>query len=273
MLDWFGGSFDGAVDELTAATERPGRVRRGRRRAPSGSCPTTRRVAMRAHLALGAVHGRRRGGSRRRPSPEARAVAASARLPARPVERRLRDAGSAPGCGSRTGRFELAERSRLPTSARRAPRHGFDSWEVIAATQNAALEALAALRSAGADAGARWPSTPRPSALTIELWQMLGLRMFLPFYMTTHRRAAGSARATPTARGQRYEESLALAAETGMRFYDAETQAAHWPRLDSPTARSPEREAAVSSSRARPGRRRPVRARGSTTRPAERWRR
>ena len=56
----------------------------------------------------------------------------------------------------------------------------------------------------------------------IDLWLMLGLKVFLPFSMTTHGAllaAAGDVEAAQT----RYDESLALAADTGMRFYDAET--------------------------------------------------
>ena len=51
---------------------------------------------------------------------------------------------------------------------------------------------------------------------------MLELRIFLPFYLTTAG-ALLAAAGDPGGARQRYEESLALAAETGMRFYDAET--------------------------------------------------
>src|SRR2546423_732720 len=56
----------------------------------------------------------------------------------------------------------------------------------------------------------------------IELWQMLGLKVLLPFSITTHGALLAAAGDREGAR-VRYEESLALAAETGMRFYDAET--------------------------------------------------
>ena len=51
---------------------------------------------------------------------------------------------------------------------------------------------------------------------------MLGLRVLLPFYITTPGALLAAAGDVDGAR-ERYEESLALAAETGMRFYDAET--------------------------------------------------
>jgi hypothetical protein len=51
---------------------------------------------------------------------------------------------------------------------------------------------------------------------------MLELRIFLPFYLTTAGALLAAADDSDGA-WQRYEESLQLAAETGMRFYDAET--------------------------------------------------
>ncbi len=56
-------------------------------------------------------------------------------------------------------------------------------------------------------------------------------------------------RATLTRRAERYEESLQLAAETGMRFYDAET-------LRRLAQLAPDREEMVAGAarRARPGR-------------------
>ena len=51
---------------------------------------------------------------------------------------------------------------------------------------------------------------------------MLELRIFLPFYLTTQARC-WRRRATPTGRGSATRSRSQLAAETGMRFYDAET--------------------------------------------------
>jgi hypothetical protein len=56
----------------------------------------------------------------------------------------------------------------------------------------------------------------------IELWEALGLKVLLPFSITTHGALLAAAGDREGAR-VRYDASLALAAETGMRFYDAET--------------------------------------------------
>jgi hypothetical protein len=56
----------------------------------------------------------------------------------------------------------------------------------------------------------------------IELWKALGVHIFLPFYITTCG-ALLAASGDPDGARQRYEESLEFAAQTGMRFYDAET--------------------------------------------------
>jgi len=48
------------------------------------------------------------------------------------------------------------------------------------------------------------------------------LRVFLPFYLTTCG-ALLAASGDPDGARERYEESQQLAADTGMRFYDAET--------------------------------------------------
>ena len=51
---------------------------------------------------------------------------------------------------------------------------------------------------------------------------MLELRVFLPFYLTTAGALLAASGDREGAR-ERYQESLDLAAQTGMRFYDAET--------------------------------------------------
>jgi hypothetical protein len=50
----------------------------------------------------------------------------------------------------------------------------------------------------------------------------LGLKVLLPFSITTQGALLAAAGDSEGAR-MRYDESLALAGETGMRFYDAET--------------------------------------------------
>jgi hypothetical protein len=84
-----------------------------------------------------------------------------------------------------------------------------------------ALEAIAALRSGATDAATL---TEQANALggVIEFWLALDTRIFVPFYLTTIGALCAAAGDLDGAR-QRYTESLQLAAQTGMRFYDAET--------------------------------------------------
>jgi class 3 adenylate cyclase len=99
--------------------------------------------------------------------------------------------------------------------------HGFATWQLIAATQAATLAGVVALAGASPDTTELAQHASALGAF-IELWKALGLRIFLPFYLTTCGAMLAAAGDAAGAR-QRYEESLQLAAETGMRFYDAET--------------------------------------------------
>ena len=56
----------------------------------------------------------------------------------------------------------------------------------------------------------------------IEIWLTLGLKVLLPFSITTHGVLLAAAGDADAARA-RYHDSLGLATETGMHFYDAET--------------------------------------------------
>jgi hypothetical protein len=118
------------------------------------------------------------------------------------------------------GRLDLADEALADLRVTSA-RHGFDNWVLIAATQTAVLEAIAPLRSGTSDAVVLAEHAEAISSF-IEFWQALGLRLFLPFYLTTIGALLAAAGDVDRAR-LRYEESLQLAAETGMRFYDAET--------------------------------------------------
>ncbi len=101
-----------------------------------------------------------------------------------------------------------------------AGRHGFDGWTLIGLTQRAAVDTAESVRLAEP------PDTVRAHAESlaglVALWEMNELLVFLPFYVTTVAAALAAAGDTAGAR-LRYEQSLALAARTGMRFYDAET--------------------------------------------------
>jgi hypothetical protein len=118
------------------------------------------------------------------------------------------------------GRFDLAGETLTDLHSSSA-RHGFDNWEVVAATQDAALDGLRAMRSELSETAALADCAQVLGAF-IDLWQMLGLKVLLPFSITTHGALLAAAGDSEGARVC-YDESLALAGETGMRFYDAET--------------------------------------------------
>ena len=99
--------------------------------------------------------------------------------------------------------------------------HGFNTFNLFGATQTAAFEALVAVRSGHSDPAALAEQAGALGGL-IEVWKALSVRVFLPFYLTTCGALWAASGDTDSAR-ERYEESLQLAAETGMRFYDAET--------------------------------------------------
>ena len=165
--------------------------RRPRRLASSGAdeavaaawfVPNDPTVAMFAHLGLarfmtGDVDGAEESLA------HARARRRGARLPARAVERGLRDAGSARGCGSRPGR--RARRARTLAEVVDAARgHGFEGWAVIATTQSVALDGrLRDLRAGAAPA----TLAEHAETLALNLDGLGGARaaVFLPFYMTT----------------------------------------------------------------------------------------
>jgi hypothetical protein len=100
-------------------------------------------------------------------------------------------------------------------------RHGFDNWELVGATHMVALEGARLLHSDSRDLGAL-AERAEAVANMIQLWDALGLRVFLTFYMTTAGALFAAAGDHDQAR-QLYDAALALAQETGMHFYDAET--------------------------------------------------
>ena len=100
-------------------------------------------------------------------------------------------------------------------------RHGFDNWELIGATHMAALEGARLLHSGSDDARALADQGEAVASM-IQLWEAVGLRVFLTFYMTTAGALFAAAGDRDQAR-QHYDDALALADQTGMHFYDAET--------------------------------------------------
>jgi class 3 adenylate cyclase len=218
MLDWFGGSFTSAVDKLATATDDLAEMAGGSDISTVWFVPNDATVAMHVHLALARFMAADVAGADESLA-RARAAAASLDFPQGPWS-----ANYANWLGSWTwieaGRLDLAD-AALDDLRSSSARHGFDNWELVGATQTAALEAIGALRSGTSDAAALSEHADAVSAF-IEFWQALELRIFLPFYLTTTGALLAAAGDVDGAR-QRYEESLQLAAETGMRFYDAET--------------------------------------------------
>jgi class 3 adenylate cyclase len=119
-----------------------------------------------------------------------------------------------------SGRFEAAS-AAVQELQLSSELHGFATWQLIAATQAATLEGIVAAESGSPDTGALAQHASTLGGF-IELWKALGLRIFLPFYLTTCGALLAAAGDAAAAR-ERYEDSLQLASETGMRFYDAET--------------------------------------------------
>lgn len=218
MVDWFEGSFPSALETLTTATEelqeqdRPGDL------SHVWFVPIDATAAMYVYLAvarfmscdgIGADAGLAR----------AHAIADRLEFP-----QGAWSADYAHWLGSwiwlESGRLDEA-RAALEELRTTADLHGFDTWQLIGATQLAAHEALAALRGGEADAAALAEHAAGLSSF-IEFWKALELRVFLPFYLTTCGALLADSGDAKAARA-RYEESLQLAAGTGMRFYDAET--------------------------------------------------
>jgi class 3 adenylate cyclase len=218
MLDWFAGSFASAVDALASATDELAQM--GNQADISGVwfVPNDARVAMHVHLGLAqfmAADVASAGES----LDQARAVAAALDFPQGPWS-----AAYANWLGSwmwmEAGRLDLAEEAIEEVRASGA-QHGFDNWVLFGATQTMAFEAIAALRSRTSDAAAL---AQQANALcgVIEFWLSLDTRILVPFYLTTIGAVRAASGDLDGARA-RYAQSLQLAAQTGMRFYDAET--------------------------------------------------
>ncbi len=218
MLDWFGGSFATAVDSLGSATDDLAEMGGAGDISGMWFVPNDARVAMHVHLALAQFMSADVAGAAESLA-QARAVAAALDFPQGPWSDDY-----ANWLGSwmwiEAGRLDLADQA-LDDLRSSAASHGFDNWQLIGATQTAAFEAIASLRSGTSDAATLTEQAASLSAM-IEFWQALELRIFLPFYLTTIG-ALLAASGDAEGAGRRYEESLELAARTGMRFYDAET--------------------------------------------------
>jgi tetratricopeptide (TPR) repeat protein len=218
MLDWFAGDFTSASEQLTAAVDALDKLPGGGGVEAVWFVPNRPFVAMHVHLALARFMVGDTAGADQS-LVRARQIASSLDFPQGPWS-----AAYAIWLGSWTwieaGRLEPAEQALAELEALSA-RHGLDSWGLIGATQTAALEAARALRSESSDTASLLDCAGLLGSL-LDVWRAVELRVFLPFYLTTTGAVLAAAGDAEAARG-RYEESLALSAETGMRFYDAET--------------------------------------------------
>ncbi len=120
----------------------------------------------------------------------------------------------------------LVERGDLGTAlaaveevARLVDQHGFDIMALAAALQRATVDGLADLE-AGAGAAALAGRGQVLDGL-IAMWRAHDVAVFAPFYMGVSARLRAGAGDAEGARA-RVDEALALAATTGMCFYDAE---------------------------------------------------
>ena len=249
------GGFAGAVDgALRLRPRRASRRARTRSSPPPGSCPTTRRSAMHVHLALARFMAADVAGADESLA-RARARRGGARLPAGPVERRLRgvarlvdvDRGR-PARPRRSGRGRSARVER-PARVRRLGAHR-------RRRRPRRSRASRALRSGPADAR-RAARARRRRRRPHRVWQMLELRVFLPFYITTARRAAR--------RGGRHRRGAAALRGVARSSPPRPACASTTPRRcgASPSRARPRRSGRAAAHRARPRPRRRRRARSS----------
>jgi hypothetical protein len=218
LLDWYEGSFESAVETISACTQDLARIEGEHESETFWFTTGYPTLHMRAHLAIARFMA---GDAAAADGPLDEAIAAGESMD---FPRGPWSANYARWLGSwmwmEQGRFDRAGGALAELHASSA-RHGFDNWELVAATQDAALEGLRALGSEPSDA-AELDDGAEVLGAFIELWQVLGLKVLLPFSVTTHGALLAAAGDGEGAR-LRYDESFALAAETGMHFYDAET--------------------------------------------------
>jgi hypothetical protein len=218
MLDWFEGSFDSAIETLSGCTQDLDRIQHEHQAETFWFVTGYPALHMKAHMAIARFMAGDMAGADG-PLDEAIAAGESMEFPRGPWS-----ANYARWLGSwmwmEEGRFDLAGEALADLHSSSA-RHGFDNWELVAATQDAALDGLRTLRSTP-PATAELTDQAEVLGAFAELWLALGLKVLLPFSITTQGALLATAGDFEGAQA-RYDESLALAADTGMRFYDAET--------------------------------------------------
>jgi len=218
ILDWLGGCFSSAVDALTDARAELAEFGDRGDLSPTWFVPQDARAAMHVYLAVSRFMAADLTGADAS-LVESRAVSEPQGFPQGPWSiDYVRWLGS--WAWIESGRLDDA-RATIEELCTSGASHGFTVWQLIGATQAATLEAVVALRSGGSDSDALVTQANGLSGF-IEFWKVLGLRIFLPFYITTCGALLAASGDADGAR-ERYEESLELAAQTDMHFYDAET--------------------------------------------------
>jgi len=117
------------------------------------------------------------------------------------------------------GQFDKAE-ERIIRLSETSTRHGFDGWSMLGTTQQAVLAALRALQG-NADDNDLAQHAASLKTIT-DLWEQFNTRTFLPYYLMVTGILYGRTGDKPRAKSC-LEDSLRLAAETGMNFWRAET--------------------------------------------------
>jgi class 3 adenylate cyclase/tetratricopeptide (TPR) repeat protein len=218
MIDWFRGNFDRSAEELTEATEMLANAGRDEMISRLWFVPSDATAAMYTHHALARFMAGDVAGAEE--SFEcSMAHCDGLEFPQGPWSAAY-TAWLASWMWIEAGQLSRADDlvARINSSS---ARHGFDNWELVGATHMVALEGVRLLQSESDDAPALADRGEAVANMT-QLWEAIGLRVFLTFYMTT----AGALFAAAGDRDQArrlYDDALALGEQTGMHFYDAET--------------------------------------------------
>ena len=212
ILDWYAGHFDAARETLELANAELDARGGADDVVPAWFVPNDQTAAMRVHLGLARfVAGDLEG---------AQAELARAHARAKALEYPQGPWSATYACWleswmwAEAGRLDRAAAAAAEASAL-SDRHGFETWGIIATTQAMVVESLTAKHDLAA-------AVEGLDGLTA-LWEAAGMRIFLPYYLTTIGALLAEIGEREAARA-RYTASLDLAAETSMRFYDAETR-------------------------------------------------
>jgi tetratricopeptide (TPR) repeat protein len=219
MLDWFAGDFVGALGLLEEAADTSSRTFAHEAELVTGwYMPADPRAAIHTHLALARfVAGDLRGAL-------GELDQASIRVAERDFPAGAFSAAYASSYEAwlhmESGNYDEAA-SVLDRMLRHSMHHGFASWTIVAASEQATLAAIRAIADPSAP-----PADLRGHAATMEgivsTWRSAETNIFLPFYITIGGAAAARAGDLDKA-AELFDHSLTFARHRDMGFYDAET--------------------------------------------------